>query len=47
MRQRDDARFALALRRIGEYNLIGSNDEQIEMLNSRIVDSYDQIKSAI
>ncbi|MFN7491091.1 MAG: DUF6570 domain-containing protein [Chryseotalea sp.] len=43
MRQRDDARFALALRRIGEDNLIGLNDEQIEMLNSRIVDSYDQV----
>jgi len=37
MRQRDDLEFAKALKTIGRYGLIGLNNKQVEMLNSRIV----------
>ena len=37
MRQRDDLVFAEALKTIGRYGLIGLNDRQVAMLNSRIV----------
>jgi len=47
MRQRDDKEFAQALTTIGRYGLIGLNDRQVELLNSRIVKEQDIPKEAI
>jgi len=47
MRQRDDKEFALALTTIGRYGLIGLTDQQVALLNSRIVKEEDIPRDAV
>jgi len=47
MRQRDDKAFAEALTTIGRYGLIGLNDQQVALLNSRIVKLEDIPSDAV
>ena len=39
MRQKDDALFAQALNRLGNYGSLGLSDEQIKMFDSRIIEN--------